>query len=100
MLGRRARSAAAPAAGIKNPNDDKSLSSKDVRILNAEILRVLNKHRVPAIGFVNEKGIAEAPAREERLAVLKVWLASGMQLGNHTYSHADFDQLSVTEFAN
>lgn len=31
-----------PAAGTKNPNDDKSLSSKDVRNLNAAILRVLN----------------------------------------------------------
>jgi peptidoglycan/xylan/chitin deacetylase (PgdA/CDA1 family) len=35
---------------------------------------------------------------DARVAVLKRWSDAGVVLGNHTYSHADFNSLSVPQF--
>jgi len=37
-------------------------------------------------------------ARAERTALLREWVDSGMTLGNHTYSHPDFNSLTVEQF--
>jgi hypothetical protein len=50
-----------PAAGTKNPNEDKSVSTADVRAMNEAIIAVLKRHHAPAIGFVNERGVSEGP---------------------------------------
>lgn len=64
----------------------------------SKILTTLKKHKAPAVGFVNEH-MLEAPAeREARIALLRDWVRSGMVLGNHTYSHPDFNQLTVEQF--
>jgi len=61
-----------------------------------EIVRVLNAHHAPATAFVNEGRLrAELDAR---VAVLRRWVDAGVVLGNHTYSHADFNALSVAKF--
>lgn len=64
----------------------------------AKILNTLKKHQVPAIGFVNEGALQEPSQREGRIALLRQWVDSGMMLGNHTYSHPDFNQLTVEQF--
>jgi peptidoglycan/xylan/chitin deacetylase (PgdA/CDA1 family) len=65
----------------------------------AELLRVLREHRAPAIGFVNEGQLdAGGERRGAREALLQQWIAAGMTLGNHTYSHPDFNTLSVDAF--
>ncbi len=50
------------------------------------ILAGLKRHHYPAIGFVNE-GKLEDLDPPHQLANIKRWLAAGMDLGNHTYSH-------------
>lgn len=62
------------------------------------ILRALRKHRVPAIGFVNEGKLDHASERAQRIALLRQWIQAGMMLGNHTYSHPDFNQLTIEQF--
>jgi peptidoglycan/xylan/chitin deacetylase (PgdA/CDA1 family) len=64
----------------------------------AKILSTLKKHKVPAVGFVNEFQLDYGNQREERMALLREWVKSGMMLGNHTYSHTDFNQLTVAQF--
>lgn len=64
----------------------------------AKILKTLKKHKVPAVGFVNERMLEDAREREARIALLREWVNKGMTLGNHTYSHPDFNQLTVEEF--
>ena len=61
-----------------------------VDYLNATILRKLRRHRVPAIGFVNESKIDDLVAFRQ-VGDLKRWLDAGMELGNHTYSHASLN---------
>jgi peptidoglycan/xylan/chitin deacetylase (PgdA/CDA1 family) len=63
-----------------------------------DILRALKSHRAPAVGFVNEGKLQAAGEVEARTALLKQWVDAGMTLGNHTYSHADFNALTVEQF--
>src|SRR2546423_1294859 len=63
-----------------------------------EILRVLKAHGVPAVAFVNEGQLQVAGEEDERIALLQQWVDAGMILGNHTFSHADFNTLTVPEF--
>lgn len=64
----------------------------------SELMRVLNVHRAPAIGFVNEGKLHAAGELEARTALLRQWVDAGMTLGNHTYSHPDFNRLTVEQF--
>ena len=87
-----------PAAGAMNPDEDRALTTVDVRSINQSILATLRAHRVPATGFVNERGIAAYADAAERREILGQWIAAGMDLGNHTYSHADYNGLSIEQF--
>lgn len=62
-----------------------------------QILAVLQQHRAPAIGFVNENKLQGADSAA-RIALLQQWLEAGMTLGNHTYSHPDFNRQTVAQF--
>jgi peptidoglycan/xylan/chitin deacetylase (PgdA/CDA1 family) len=57
------------------------------------LLRGLKRHKVPAVGFVNERGLG-GPDRDKRIRLLDAWLAAGMELANHSHSH-----FSLTETA-
>jgi peptidoglycan/xylan/chitin deacetylase (PgdA/CDA1 family) len=87
-----------PAAGSRNPSEDPALTTADVRAMNEGILRTLRAHHAPSIGFVNERGVSAYPDAAERRAILSQWTAAGMDLGNHTFSHPDFNTLSMDEF--
>src|SRR5262245_24244595 len=62
-----------------------------------QTLAVLKQHRAPAIGFVNESKLRAADS-DARIALLQQWLDAGMTLGNHTYSHPDFNRQTVEQF--
>ena len=64
----------------------------------SELLRLLQAHGAPAIGFMNEAQLDVGNQRREREALLQQWIAAGMTLGNHTYSHPDFNAVSINEF--
>ena len=69
--------------------------------VTGKILDALSAHKVPATGFVNESKLYEngkpVPAR---VNLLQMWLDAGMTLGNHTYSHPDFNNTDFTQFRN
>ena len=64
---------------------------------NEAIPAILKAHQAPAIGFVNEKRLHVAGERDTRAALLQRWIEEGFELGNHTYSHANFNQVSLQE---
>ena len=65
---------------------------------NRKIVAVLAANKIPAVGFVNERGL-EAPGQaEERRAALRVWVEAGLELGNHTYAHRSFYNTPLAEF--
>lgn len=62
--------------------------------MTARLLAELKAYRVPAIGFVNEDKLDRGDF-DQRVDILKMWLDAGFALGNHTYSHADIDQMPL-----
>jgi peptidoglycan/xylan/chitin deacetylase (PgdA/CDA1 family) len=63
-----------------------------------EILRVLRARHVPVVAFVNEGKLQVAGEVDARIALLQQWVDAGMILGNHTYSHPDFNTLTIQQF--
>ena len=63
-----------------------------------QILRVLQKQRVPVVAFVNEGPLQVTGEVDERIAFLQQWVDAGMILGNHTFSHPDFNTLTIQQF--
>jgi peptidoglycan/xylan/chitin deacetylase (PgdA/CDA1 family) len=61
-----------------------------------DVLAVLKKHRVPQVyGFVNA-GKLEGNA--DGAEALKLWVAGGERVGNHTYSHLDLHKTKPEDF--
>src|SRR5262245_37306941 len=66
--------------------------------ITRDILRALKSHRAPAVGFVNEGKLQAAGEIDARTELLKQWVDAGMTLGNHTYSHPDFNLRTAEQF--
>jgi len=66
--------------------------------VTSEILSVLRAHGAPAVAFVNEAKLEAPGETDARVAILKRWADAGVVLGNHTYSHADFNALTISRF--
>ena len=60
------------------------------------ILRTLQREKMPPVyGFVNGFRVARYPYQ---IQILKAWQAAGEPLGNHTWSHPEFDKLSAAKY--
>jgi peptidoglycan/xylan/chitin deacetylase (PgdA/CDA1 family) len=70
--------------------------AKSAALANRKLLTALQRNHVPATGLVNEAGVQEI--RPAGTAVLSEWIHRGFDLGNHTYSHPDFNDLTVAQF--
>jgi peptidoglycan/xylan/chitin deacetylase (PgdA/CDA1 family) len=70
------------------------------RALTERLLRAIAAHHMPVVGFVNESQLGGdgGAVDPDRVALLRRWLDAGIELGNHTYSHADFHTASLAEF--
>jgi peptidoglycan/xylan/chitin deacetylase (PgdA/CDA1 family) len=67
--------------------------------ITRKLLGHIRKAKIPAIGFVNENKLYDAGQRDEKqIALLKMWLDAGLELGNHTYSHRSLNTISLAEY--
>lgn len=65
----------------------------------ADLLGALQRAKVPAIGFVNERKLQpEGTIDPRRVALLQQWIDAGFELGNHTYSHPDLHRIDIAEY--
>ena len=62
------------------------------------ILNSLTANQVPAIGFVIESRLQAPGEVDQRIALLQQWVDAGVTLGNHTYSHGNFNDLTIEQF--
>ncbi len=85
-----------PTAGVVS-NEPAALAA-----MTGQLLAALARHRVPAIGFVNEGKLVVdgegAVGAAARAAVLRQWIDAGLELGNHTYSHRSLNRVPLDEF--
>jgi peptidoglycan/xylan/chitin deacetylase (PgdA/CDA1 family) len=65
-----------------------------------DLLRAIVRHRIPAIGFVNEQKLAGSDGKPDRrrVALLRRWLDAGLDLGNHTWSHPSLHEIPLAAF--
>ena len=63
--------------------------------MTTKLLTTLRDQRVPAVGFVNEKKLYRTGEVDARIGVLRLWVDYGFELGNHTYSHASLNRVSL-----
>ncbi|HET6960355.1 MAG TPA: polysaccharide deacetylase family protein [Vicinamibacterales bacterium] len=83
-----------PIAGVLPRDIDAS------RDLTRKLLGAVAAHHVPTIGFVNEDKLnaANGVVDTQRVDLLKRWLEAGLELGNHSYSHADLHATALDAF--
>jgi len=63
-----------------------------------DLLETLQRHKAPAIGFVNEGKLrSDGRLDDRRVSTLRHWRAAGMELGNHTYGHLDLNTVPLAE---
>lgn len=83
-----------PFQGATNINE--KISDQQAIGAAKKIMAVLKKHHVPPTwGMLNAKAIT---LHSEMIRTLKLWIASGNKLGNHTYSHIDLAKVSSKDF--
>ena len=59
----------------------------------------LVRNKIPAIGFVNEIKLHDNDVINRfQLELLNSWVDNGLDLGNHTYSHPDYNSVSFEVF--
>jgi len=67
--------------------------------ITTDLLATLGRHRVPAVGFVNEIKLEREGAVDPfRLGLLERWLRQGLELGNHGYAHLDLHKVPPEEW--
>jgi peptidoglycan-N-acetylglucosamine deacetylase len=60
------------------------------------ILETLKRENMPPVyGFVNGFRVAQYPYQ---IHILQAWLAAGNRLGNHTWSHPEFDKDTLAQY--
>jgi peptidoglycan/xylan/chitin deacetylase (PgdA/CDA1 family) len=74
-----------------------SLVAKSAEAANRKLLKALTHHKVPVTGFVIQKRVGNLglPSGE---GILRKWTQGGLDLGNHTDSHFDFNDLTAEQY--
>jgi peptidoglycan/xylan/chitin deacetylase (PgdA/CDA1 family) len=81
-----------PRGGDGGP---RSLDS--VRVMTANLLQPFREQKIPVIGFVNEGRHVEFDAEGLR-KILDLWLDAGADLGNHTRSHLNINNIPLEQY--
>jgi peptidoglycan/xylan/chitin deacetylase (PgdA/CDA1 family) len=64
--------------------------------INRAIITALGRRHVPTTGFVIQTRVEQLGGER----ILEKWTDAHLELGNHSYSHPDFNKLSVDEIEN
>jgi peptidoglycan/xylan/chitin deacetylase (PgdA/CDA1 family)/predicted esterase len=69
------------------------------REITNKLVNTFNNFHIPAIGYVNEIQLySNSKVDSSKIELLETWLKSGYDLGNHTYSHLDFNTVSDSDY--
>jgi peptidoglycan/xylan/chitin deacetylase (PgdA/CDA1 family) len=69
-----------------------------LQTMTRRILAGIRTYHVPVVGFVNESLLYVPGETDERIALLKAWTEAGVELGNHTFSHVGFRDVSLAGY--
>ncbi|MEX2088861.1 MAG: polysaccharide deacetylase family protein [Bacteroidota bacterium] len=68
---------------------------KQMTTITRNLLRTIQTHNIPAIGFVNEGKLHVRGELNARTSLLRQWVDAGLELGNHTFSHVWIDRVPL-----
>ncbi|MDP4271176.1 MAG: polysaccharide deacetylase family protein [Bacteroidota bacterium] len=79
-------------------HSDKSVSFQ--RSVISGLVHTCKQYHIPAIGFVNEGKMYRKDKRVDsaQIVLLQTWLKAKLELGNHTFSHPDYNKTSCVNF--
>jgi peptidoglycan-N-acetylglucosamine deacetylase len=63
--------------------------------ITEQMISALQRHGVPALGFVNGRQLREHPQHAD---IVQRWLQAGFPVGNHTFSHLDINHVTAAEY--
>jgi peptidoglycan/xylan/chitin deacetylase (PgdA/CDA1 family) len=72
-----------------------ALFAESAASVNRKLLDAFQRRHVPVTGFVIGNRVGPG-----RIPILREWTRRGFDLGNHTWSHSDFNELSVQQIEN
>ena len=81
-----------PYAGDNGPT-----TLAEARARTERLLHPFGEQGIPVIGFVNEGRHTELGSDGLR-QILELWLENGADLGNHSYSHLNINQVSLDDY--
>src|SRR5213080_3135363 len=94
-----AQTAAQPSRQVAITIDDLpagsagGMSATTITEMTSKLMATLREQKVPAVGFVNEKKLYKMGEVDARIKALAMWVESGFELGNHTYSHFSLNKV-------
>ena len=71
------------------------MSAATITEMTSKLMAALREQKVPAVGFVNEKKLYKIGEVDARIKALSMWVESGFELGNHTYSHFSLNKVGL-----
>ena len=75
------------------------VSTEEMKTSVERLISKIRAEGMPVVGFVNENKLeVDGTPDVQRLNILKTWLDSGIELGNHTYSHKSANSVPVIEY--
>ena len=75
------------------------VSNEELKSIVDTLVSRIRTERIPVVAFANEKKLEINGSRDiQRVNILKTWLDSGIELGNHTYSHKSANDVPVDEY--
>ena len=77
------------------PAGSNTLPAATITDMTTKLLTTLRNQKIPVVGFVNEKKLYRFGEVEERIKALRMWLDSGFELGNHTFSHSSLNKVGL-----
>ncbi len=79
--------------GISDTTYQKALMNK--------LASSLQRNHIPAIGFVIGSKLCKDHGMDAfQIRLLELWLNHGLELGNHSFSHPDYNQVSCESYTN
>jgi len=78
--------------------DAYTIDAATITDINSRLVATLREQKIPAVGFVNEKKLYKFGEVDERIKSLALWVDSGLELGNHTFSHLSLNTAGLKAF--
>ncbi|MEO6393045.1 MAG: polysaccharide deacetylase family protein [Pyrinomonadaceae bacterium] len=80
------------------PLNGPEIGIKRLRRMTGKILAAFTRAHAPVVGFVNESLLYVPGETDDRIEVLRSWTTAGFELGNHSYSHVRFADVSLSAY--